>query len=239
MNYLVSSVINEHMMFANMIDGLTEYDRYGVLKPSIAKSWTISPDGTVYTFKLREGVRWITSGGKDYAEVTAQDFVDGVKYVLSKDAASKVSDIVVSVLKNAPESTTPASSPTSPRSGSRPRTSTRWNTRWPSRFPTSSRCSPTSASSRQREVHGRGGKRFGTDNTMVLYNGAYIMDAFDPQSSRELVKNEKYWDKDNVFINRLRYKYNKESTTLGPELFLRGDVSGLESRCPSTSWTAG
>ena len=76
------------------------------------------------------------------------------------------------------------------------------------------------------------GKRFGTDNTMVLYNGAYIMDEFEPQSSRELVKNERYWDKDNVFINRLRYKYNKESTTLGPELFLRGDVSGLEEPLP-------
>jgi oligopeptide transport system substrate-binding protein len=76
------------------------------------------------------------------------------------------------------------------------------------------------------------GKRFGTDNTAVLYNGAYLMDTFEPQSSRELVRNESYWDKGNVLIGRLRYKYNKEATSLGPELFLRGDVSGLEEPLP-------
>jgi oligopeptide transport system substrate-binding protein len=68
------------------------------------------------------------------------------------------------------------------------------------------------------------GSAFGTDNTAILYNGAYVMTAFEPQSSRELTKNAKYWDKENVFIPRITFKYNKEAATLGPELFLRGDI---------------
>ena len=37
--------------------------------------------------------------------------------------------------------------------------------------------------------------------------------------------NENYWDKDEIYISRINYNYNKEAKTLAPELFLRGEVS--------------
>ena len=37
--------------------------------------------------------------------------------------------------------------------------------------------------------------------------------------------NEDYWDKDEIYISRINYNYNKEAKTLAPELFLRGEVS--------------
>lgn len=232
-NYLVSSTINEHMVFANMIDGLTEYDRYGVLRPSLATSWTTSADGLVYTFKLREGARWVTFEGKDYAEVVAQDFVDGAKYVLTKSLASKVADILVSVLKNAPDYYDGKLTDFS-------QVGVKAKDKYTLEY-TLSKPLPYFLSMPTYvcffPVNGKFlaemGKRFGTDNKTVLYNGAYLMTTFDPQSSRELVKNEKYWDKGNVFIKRLGYRYNKEATTLGPELFLRGEVAGLEEPLPA------
>jgi peptide/nickel transport system substrate-binding protein len=39
-------------------DGLMTYDRHGKRLPRLATDWTISPDGKVYTFKLRQGVKW-------------------------------------------------------------------------------------------------------------------------------------------------------------------------------------
>lgn len=232
MNYLVSSIINEQTLYANMIDGLTEYDRYGVLKPSLAKSWTVSPDGLVYTFKLREGVRWVTSEGKDYAEVAAQDFVEGAKYVLTKANASKVADILVSVLKNAPEFfDNKITDFAEVGVKAKDKYTLEYTLAKPVPYflsmPTYVCFFPVNG-----KFLAETGKRFGTDHRTVLYNGAYIMATFDPQSSRELVKNEKYWDKDNVHIKRLNYRYNKESTTLGPELFLRGEVAGLEEAIP-------
>lgn len=68
------------------------------------------------------------------------------------------------------------------------------------------------------------GEDFGTTRENFLYNGAYILDKFEPQNERVLVKNETYWDKDNVLIDRIRYKYNKEAATVAPELFLRGEI---------------
>lgn len=59
----------------------------------------------------------------------------------------------------------------------------------------------------------------------MLSNGAYILSTFEPESRRVLEMNENYWDKDNIFISRINYNYNKEAKTLAPELFLRGEVS--------------
>ena len=53
----------------------------GNLVPSLAEDWSVSQDGLTYTYKLRKGVKWYTSEGEEYAEVTAHDFVTGLKHV--------------------------------------------------------------------------------------------------------------------------------------------------------------
>lgn len=40
----------------NVFEGLTTIDETGKVVPQLAESWTISPDGLTYTFKLRQGV---------------------------------------------------------------------------------------------------------------------------------------------------------------------------------------
>ena len=57
-----------------------ESDKYGNLVPSLAEDWTVSKDGLTYTYKLRKGVKWYTSDGEEYADVTAKDFVTGLKH---------------------------------------------------------------------------------------------------------------------------------------------------------------
>ncbi|WP_394110486.1 ABC transporter substrate-binding protein [Xanthobacter autotrophicus] len=46
-------------------EGLLTYDLDFKPKPSLATAWTVSPDGLVYTFKLREGVKW--HDGRDFS----------------------------------------------------------------------------------------------------------------------------------------------------------------------------
>lgn len=52
----------------NLFVGMLELDFDLSPKPSVAKSWTISPDGLKYTFKLHENVKW-----HDGRSVTAAD----------------------------------------------------------------------------------------------------------------------------------------------------------------------
>ena len=239
LNYLITSTTSEHMTIANMIDGLVEFNRFGILQPSLAKSWTQSPDGLVYTFKLREGVPWVTSDGKVYGEVVAQDFVDGAKYVLTKSNASKVSDIVTSVVKNAQKY---YDGQTTNFADVGVKAKDKYTVEY-----TLSEPVPYFLSMLTYvcffPVNGKflaeAGKRFGTDNKTLLYNGAYRMTTFEPQSYRELVKNDKYLDASSVYINKLKYRYNKETSTLGPELFLRDEISGLADPLPASmvdSW---
>ncbi len=68
------------------------------------------------------------------------------------------------------------------------------------------------------------GEDYERDNKKLLYNGAYILETFQPQHRRELVKNSRYWDADKVYISKLTARYNKEAGNLAAEMFLRGEV---------------
>lgn len=50
---------NLGLLAQQMFDGLVEfnYSTYKV-EPALAESWTVSPDGRTYTFRLRQGVKW-------------------------------------------------------------------------------------------------------------------------------------------------------------------------------------
>jgi|LGOV01.1.fsa_nt_gb oligopeptide transport system substrate-binding protein len=71
-----------YLITANIMDGLLEVDKYGTIQPSLAESYTVTPDFTEWTFKLREGVFWIdNTGAPTEYEVTANDFLFAVKYL--------------------------------------------------------------------------------------------------------------------------------------------------------------
>ncbi len=80
---------------ANTQDGLVENDRYGRFVPSLAESWTQSADSKVWTFRLRKGIKWVDAAGKPTAyEVTADDFVEGLRFVADpKNGIKNVSTI--------------------------------------------------------------------------------------------------------------------------------------------------
>ena len=80
MDYLISGKQSTKVATSNGIDGLFTNDKYGNLVPAVAEDWSVSKDGLTYTYKIRKGVKWMTSDGEEYAEVTAKDFVNGLKH---------------------------------------------------------------------------------------------------------------------------------------------------------------
>ena len=53
------TAVNDFRIVMNMYDGLVRYtDGKLEVEPSLAKSWDISSDGTVYTFNLRSGIKF-------------------------------------------------------------------------------------------------------------------------------------------------------------------------------------
>ncbi|MEW6855194.1 ABC transporter substrate-binding protein, partial [Streptococcus iniae] len=86
LDYLVSGRSSTTEITQQGIDGLMEYDRFGNVIPSLAKDWTVSKDGLTYTYKLRDDVKWYTADGEEYANVTAKDFVAGIKHAADKNS---------------------------------------------------------------------------------------------------------------------------------------------------------
>jgi oligopeptide transport system substrate-binding protein len=224
-NYLVTGSTNEHLVFANTIDNLIEYDQFGIVRPGLAASWTNSADGLVWTFQLRKGVKWLTWEGKEYGEVVAQDWVDAAKYIMTKANASKTADVIYNVVKNG-EAFWEGKVTDFAEVGVKAKD--KYTLEYTLARPVPyfvSMLSYVSFLPLSGKFLAEAGAKFGTDNKTILYNGAYIFSGFEPQVTRVFTKNEKYWDKGNVNIKRLVYKYNKEAGTLGPELFLRGENS--------------
>ena len=85
----------------NTYDGLYEYDIENELKPALAVSHTVSADGLTYTFKLREGVKWVDYQGNELAEVTADDFVAGMQHMM--DACGGMEYLIQGIIVNATE----------------------------------------------------------------------------------------------------------------------------------------
>lgn len=227
LNYLKTSETNEFAVAANLVDGLIEYDKYGVVQPGIAQEWSSNEDATVWTFKLRDDVKWVTHEGKEYADVVAQDFVDGLQYVL--DAKNESSTVwSATVVKNG-EAFYNGELTDFSKVGIK--ALDKKTVEYTLEAPT-----PYFLSMLNYvcffPVNGKflteTGEKFGTTRENFLYNGAYILEKFEPQNERLLVKNDTYWDKGNVLIERIRYKYNKEAATVAPELFLRGEVDTAE-----------
>jgi peptide/nickel transport system substrate-binding protein/oligopeptide transport system substrate-binding protein len=68
----------------DLLEGLVTPDAAGTsVRPATADTWTISQDGTVYTFHIRSGARW-----SDGTPVTAQDFEWTYKRLLTPSTSA-------------------------------------------------------------------------------------------------------------------------------------------------------
>ncbi|MGI9435802.1 MAG: peptide ABC transporter substrate-binding protein [Geminicoccaceae bacterium] len=84
----------ENRIIGDMFLGLTTEAADGSVIPGAAESWTVSDDGLVYTFTLRDHT-W-----SDGTPVTAGDFVFAVRRLLAPETAAKYASILYTV-KNA------------------------------------------------------------------------------------------------------------------------------------------
>lgn len=239
LNYLSSYLANDLRVTQNLVDFLVETDCYGQIQPALAESYTTNDDYSVWTFKLREGVQWIQRDGTVYGEVTADDFVYGIEYILNpvnvsgnlemvfqlagaKDYYQKVSnneaaDFTTVGVKALDKYTVEYTM----EGGGKPY------------FISVLQCSPYSPANRSfiesiPEQNGvPGTKRFGSNPDLILYCGPYIMTDYIRDNSKTLTRNENYWNVDKVTFDTVTILAIKDQ-----ESALQYFESGELSRAP-------
>ena len=92
-NVLYAQRQEDNENLTSLVDGLLEVDQKGQLVPCIAEEWGTEDNGLTWTFKLREGVRWVDVNAQEKADCTAQDFATGLEWVLNfhKNDSSNIS----------------------------------------------------------------------------------------------------------------------------------------------------
>lgn len=237
LNYLTTSTTKDFAISANVIDTLVEYDRYGNIQPSLAEKWEMSEDGLTWTFHLRRDAVWVNAKGEVQANVTANDFVSAAKYLLDDKNASSTANLFYSVIAGAEayyKSTVPAAE------GEAAKTPVDFETvgvkaldEYTLQYTLAAPCAYFESMMTYvsfMPVYGpfleEKGDRFGVadDENSILYCGAYILSEFKPQEVRVLSKNPAYWDKDNVKIDTIRSTFNKEASSIGAEMYKRGEI---------------
>ena len=224
LNYLYSSKTVDMEAAAQGVDTLVEYDKYGNVQPALATEWTTSEDGLTWTFKLRDDAVWVRNDGTEYGPVTAQNFVDALHWVVTPENQSTTSEIVCSVIKNAAEfyaGTVTDINEIGVRAVDDTTLEYTLNAPCPYFL---SMLTYVCFMPVQGDFLKEMGDRFATTADTMLYCGAYRLADFQPQVSHTYVKNDKYWDADNVFIEEIQETFNKEALTLAPTMYQRGET---------------
>ena len=82
-NTLYSQRAEDGENLTQLVDGLLETNPEGTLQPAIAEEWGTEDGGVTWTFKIREGVKWVDVNGNEKAECDAWDFASGLEWVLN------------------------------------------------------------------------------------------------------------------------------------------------------------
>ncbi len=231
LDYVVTALSVDHQINVNLVDGLLEHDSKGNLVPSLAESWEPNEDSSVWTFKIREGAKWVTNLGEEYEEVTAHDFVTGVRHgaefgsgtswllmgviegyteYLASDFSDEawdsvgvkaIDDYTLEFTMEIKEDGTGTPVPYFPSM-----------TTYAVLYPVNEIFLESKGTGCALGAPDKETCEYGTSALdSILYNGAYLLVTNDVKSTIVLEKNEANWDADKVYIETITYIYDDGS----------------------------
>jgi len=216
---LATSMAADSEAIVNTYDGLYEYDTENKLVPALAESYEVSDDGLTYTFKIRQGIKWVDSQGRAVADVKADDFVAGMQHMM--DSMGGLEYLVQGIILNATEYITGDVTDFAEVGVKAIDDSTLQYTL----------CAPTSFfmtmlgygvfAPMSREYYTSQGGKFGADFSSedesyiygktpnnIAYCGPYVVTNATAENTIVFQANESYWNAENVGIKTITWLYN-------------------------------
>lgn len=201
----------------NAFEGLYRLDANHEPQPALAESYTVSDDGLVYTFTLREGLQW--SNG---TALTANDFVFAWLKQMSADATNGYNFIMTDYIVNGleyGEGTATADQVGVKALDDRTLEVTIKNpTPYFLYLTTLSMYFPLN-----EEYVTEQGDNYGITADNMIYCGPYVITSYDPAVGTSMAKNETYWDAASVSIPKVEVKIIKDQSS-ALNTYLAGDL---------------
>ncbi len=190
--------------FNQVYEGLYTLDGHDNAQPGVAKGQPkISDDGKTWTIELRKNAKW--SNGDP---VTAHDFVFAWRRVLDPDTASEYAYIMYD-LKNAEQINTGKKKPSELGVKALDDYTLQFELEKPIPYYKEMLAFGTFLPQNEKVVK-KFGDRYGTTAEKAVYNGPFKVKQWAVEDKILLVKNDKYWDKDVVKLDKINYKVLKD-----------------------------
>ncbi len=234
---LATSKANDSEKIVNTYDGLYAFGPEGVQEPALALSHEMSEDGTVYTFKLREGVKWVDQQGREIAEVTADDFVAGMQHML--DSAGGLEALVKGVIVGVAEYLDGDKDFSKVGVKAVDKYTVEYTLTGRTPYFLSMLGYGCFAPMNRGFYESKGGKfgaeydpsaenyTYGIDPSNIAYCGPFLVENLTEKNIIKFVANPSYWNKDALNVHTLNFKYNDGSeATKAYKDMVKGDLDG-------------
>ena len=211
--------VPEHRIFETIFEGLIIYDHEtaeGI--PGLAESWTVSDDGTQYTFTLRDAV-W-----SDGVKITAQTVVDSWLRGLNPETASPYAWFPAMFLKGAEAYNSGSAGPESVGIRALDEKTFQMDLLGPLPYAIGALGHYSFGVVPLHAI-----EKFGSEWILpknFVGNGPYVLSEWAPQSHIKAVKNEKYWDAANVKLDEVVF-YPIDDNNTAYNMYLNGEVDWL------------
>lgn len=204
-------------VYNQTIEGLYTLDKDDKAVPAIAKGEPkISADGKKWTVELRDDAKW-TNGDS----VTAKDFVFAWQRALDPKTAAEYAYIMYD-LKNA-EAVNTGKMKTS-ELGVKAVNDTTLEFELEKSKPYFKELLAFGTFLPQNEKFVKEkGEKYGTTEKDTLYNGPFVLSEWKTEDKFTLTKNDKYYDKDKVKLEKITYKVLKDANS-GVNLYTTGKI---------------
>lgn len=193
----------------NVNEGLYRLNQENVAVPAISDGEpTVSEDGLVYTFTLRD------SNWSDGTPVTANDFEFAWKRAMNPDTASEYGPYMMNgVIKNATAITNGEAEYTELGVKALDEKTLEVTLEKPIPYFLSLMSFGTYLPQKEEFVTAQG-DNYAKNSEALLYNGPFTLTKWDGTGlSWQLLKNEQYWDKETVKLTEINYDVVKENST--------------------------
>lgn len=197
MNSIITSDNTSFTVIRHIIENLVELDENDNVIPGVAKDWTVSDDGLVYTFNLRDDMKW-TNG----EPVTANDFVFAWKTLLTPDAAAPYASFGF-VFKNG--SAFYDGSATADQLGFKALSDYQLEVTLenPTSYFLNQLAFGVFAPVNEKAYNEIGAANYGTDADKIVSNGPFTMTSWEHESQIVLTKNPDYYDAANISLETI------------------------------------
>lgn len=189
-----------------IFEGLTRLDDAGKPQPAMAERWTVSPDGKVYTFTIRPGVKW--SDGKP---VTAHDFEYAWKRVLDPQVAA-ANAYMLYILKNGEEYNNEKATADDVGVKAVDDTTLVVTLNSPAAYFIGLTAFHAYYPVRQDIVEANP-DTWASNAKTIIGNGPFVLTNWQHSAEMDFVKNTQYWDADSVKLQAMEWPISESQST--------------------------